>query len=71
MPNKPVTFTAWDLAGLRDISEMGIALAGDEQRLRRKLCSIHHAKAIAPLVHIKRIYWKSVLFRRATDRQGR
>jgi len=44
-------FTSWDLAGLRDIYEVGIAVAGDEERLRRKPFAIRYAVAIAPLVH--------------------
>ena len=52
-PTKPIMFTAWDLARSRDIYEMGIAVAGDEERLRRKPFPIHYAMAIAPLVHPK------------------
>ncbi len=52
-PTKPITFTARDLAGLRDSYEMGIAVPGDEERLRRKPFPIHSAMAIAPLVHPK------------------
>jgi trimethylamine:corrinoid methyltransferase-like protein len=52
-PTKPITFTAWDPACLRDIYEVGTAVAGDEERLRRKPSPVHYAMAIAPLVHPK------------------
>ena len=50
---KPIMFTTWSVAGLQDIYDMAVAVAGSEEALKQAPFCIHYAMAIAPLVHPK------------------
>jgi trimethylamine--corrinoid protein Co-methyltransferase len=49
---KPICFTAWDLDNLKDIVEMGEAVAGGAEAFRRSPFAILYTEPVSPLQHI-------------------